>query len=120
MVQGADAISAVGGEVSETLESVHLSSEENTSIDSGKGEDLDIVSTGSQEESEEEKEKGDDDDEDDGGGWITPSNIRQLKFDASHGKPAADVKVGCVTTDFAMQVQFLNVSRVCFDCCGQK
>ncbi|XP_012690118.1 RNA-binding protein NOB1 isoform X1 [Clupea harengus] len=100
---GADAISAVGGEVSETLESVHLSSEENTSIDSGKGEDLDIVSTGSQEESEEEKEKGDDDDEDDGGGWITPSNIRQLKFDASHGKPAADVKVGCVTTDFAMQ-----------------
>lgn len=43
-------------------------------------------------------------DEDDGGGWITPSNIRQVKMESGHWTAPADVKVGCLTTDFAMQV----------------
>ena len=51
-------------------------------------------------------ESGDDDDDDDDG-WITPDNINQIK--GQMGKEALDavpvnVTVGCVTTDFAMQV----------------
>lgn len=57
---------------------------------------------------EEEGEQSDDDveeeEEEDGGGWITPSNIKQIQMDAGNWGPSADVKVGCVTTDFAMQV----------------
>lgn len=43
--------------------------------------------------------------EEDDGGWITPSNIGQLKLDSPDWTAAADVTVGCVTTDFAMQVR---------------
>lgn len=106
MIQGAAAGTPEENEVSERMEAVHLSSEEHsTSTDSGRGKDSDEVSTGSQEGSEEEVAVDEDDDDDDGGGWITPSNIKQVKLDGRNGKPAADVKVGCVTTDFAMQVQ---------------
>uniref|UniRef100_A0A3B3XYU9 RNA-binding protein NOB1 n=1 Tax=Poecilia mexicana TaxID=48701 RepID=A0A3B3XYU9_9TELE len=42
------------------------------------------------------------DDEDDDG-WITPSNIRQVKMESSDWTEPADVRVGCLTTDFAMQ-----------------
>ena len=45
----------------------------------------------------------DSDDEDDGG-WITPSNIKEIK--ASMGDKnleKANVTVGCITGDFAMQ-----------------
>lgn len=104
MVQGADAGTAGENEVSKKMEAVHISSEEHSmSTDSGRGKDSDEVSTGSHEGSEED-EGGDEDA--DGGGWITPSNIKQVKSDGWNGKPAADVKVGCVTTDFAMQVPF--------------
>ena len=49
----------------------------------------------------------DDDDDDDDDGWITPDNIHQVK--SQMGKRtidavAANVTVGCLTTDFAMQV----------------
>ncbi|XP_077419340.1 RNA-binding protein NOB1 isoform X2 [Vanacampus margaritifer] len=52
---------------------------------------------------EEDEEDEDDDDDDDGGGWITPGNIAQMKMDSSDWTTAAQVKVGCLTTDFAMQ-----------------
>ncbi|XP_067854160.1 RNA-binding protein NOB1 [Heptranchias perlo] len=42
-------------------------------------------------------------DEDDDGGWITPSNIQQIFQDIGCSKTVANVKVGCMTTDFAMQ-----------------
>ncbi|XP_069488926.1 RNA-binding protein NOB1-like [Ambystoma mexicanum] len=45
-----------------------------------------------------------DDDEDDGGGWITPGNIKQVQQDMRSGEPPINVKVGCLTTDFAMQI----------------
>ncbi|XP_035991667.1 RNA-binding protein NOB1 [Fundulus heteroclitus] len=48
------------------------------------------------EEEEEEEEGG-------SGGWITPSNIRQVKMQSADWTEAADVRVGCLTTDFAMQ-----------------
>ncbi|PWA22160.1 hypothetical protein CCH79_00020381 [Gambusia affinis] len=44
-----------------------------------------------------------DDQSDDDDGWITPSNIRQVKMESSDWTEAADVRVGCLTTDFAMQ-----------------
>lgn len=49
-------------------------------------------------ESEEEEEESDEE-----GGWITPSNIKQIQQDLGQRDEAAGVKVGCLTTDFAMQ-----------------
>ena len=49
----------------------------------------------------------DNDDDDDDDGWITPDNIKHVK--SQMGKETLDaipanVTVGCLTTDFAMQV----------------
>ena len=49
----------------------------------------------------EEEEEGE---EEDGGGWITPSNIKQVQMETGIWASPADVKVACLTTDFAMQV----------------
>lgn len=57
------------------------------------------------EDKENEPEEDDGEEEEDGGGWITPSNIRQVKMDCADWTAPADVKVGCLTTDFAMQVR---------------
>ena len=50
----------------------------------------------------------DDDDDDDDDGWITPENINQVKADygvsETQSRPT-DIAVGCLTTDFAMQVK---------------
>lgn len=55
----------------------------------------------SAEEEEDEEEESDDDSE----GWITPSNLKQVQQDTGHCDTVpADVQVGCVTTDFSMQV----------------
>ncbi|XP_041834580.1 RNA-binding protein NOB1 [Melanotaenia boesemani] len=48
-------------------------------------------------------------DDDDGGGWITPSNIKQMKMESSDWTAPADVRVGCLTTDFAMQNVLLQI-----------
>ncbi|XP_078527227.1 RNA-binding protein NOB1 [Lissotriton helveticus] len=61
---------------------------------------LDTTGTDSEEEDNEEEEEEEDDD---GGGWITPSNIKQVQLDMRSGEPPINVKVGCLTTDFAMQ-----------------
>ncbi|KAK7151770.1 hypothetical protein R3I94_008197 [Phoxinus phoxinus] len=66
---------------------------------------------------EEEGEQSNDDDYDaeeeeedeDGGGWITPSNIKRVQMDAGNWVPSADVKVGCMTTDFAMQNVLIQI-----------
>lgn len=47
------------------------------------------------------------DNDDDDDGWITPDNINQVKSQMGKGTldaVAANVTVGCLTTDFAMQV----------------
>ncbi|XP_054627026.1 RNA-binding protein NOB1 isoform X5 [Dunckerocampus dactyliophorus] len=56
-----------------------------------------------EEDKENEPEDEDEDEDGDGGGWITPSNIRQVKMDSPDWTAATEVKVGCLTTDFAMQ-----------------
>nr|XP_033476000.1 RNA-binding protein NOB1 isoform X2 [Epinephelus lanceolatus] len=58
---------------------------------------------------ENEPEDEDEEDDDDGGGWITPSNIKQVKMDSADGTAPADVKVGCLTTDFAMQNVLIQI-----------
>ncbi|KAF7667823.1 hypothetical protein LDENG_00045480 [Lucifuga dentata] len=58
---------------------------------------------------DEDKENEEEDDNDDGGGWITPSNIKQMKMESADWKVPADVKVGCVTTDFAMQNVLIQI-----------
>uniref|UniRef100_A0A8C8DPT0 RNA-binding protein NOB1 n=1 Tax=Oryzias sinensis TaxID=183150 RepID=A0A8C8DPT0_9TELE len=52
---------------------------------------------------DEDKENEPEEEEPDGGGWITPSNIRQVKMESADWTAPADVTVGCLTTDFAMQ-----------------
>lgn len=50
----------------------------------------------------------DDDDDDDDDGWITPDNISRIKGQMGKGPldaVPANVTVGCLTTDFAMQVK---------------
>ncbi|XP_071779261.1 RNA-binding protein NOB1 [Centroberyx gerrardi] len=59
-------------------------------------------------EDEDEEEEGDDDD-DDGGGWITPGNINQVKMESGDWMAPADVRVGCLTTDFAMQNVLIQI-----------
>ncbi|XP_034424905.1 RNA-binding protein NOB1 isoform X3 [Hippoglossus hippoglossus] len=59
-------------------------------------------------ENEPEEEEEEDDDED-GGGWITPSNIKQVKMDSADWTAPADVRVGCLTTDFAMQNVLIQI-----------
>uniref|UniRef100_UPI0037E81498 RNA-binding protein NOB1 isoform X2 n=1 Tax=Semicossyphus pulcher TaxID=241346 RepID=UPI0037E81498 len=57
----------------------------------------------------EDEEEEEEDEEDDGGGWITPSNINQVKLDSGDWTAPADVKVGCLTTDFAMQNVLIQI-----------
>ncbi|XP_049339243.1 RNA-binding protein NOB1 [Astyanax mexicanus] len=93
-------------DVTEKLDSVDLSSggqntESQTELkEDGENEDEDL---------EEEGEEEDEEEEDDGGGWITPSNLKQVQLDAGHSQHSANVKVGCVTTDFAMQNVLIQI-----------
>lgn len=65
----------------------------------------------SEEEDEENgpDERQDQDSDDDGGGWITPSNIKQIQQEMKQCAVPRDVRVGCVTTDFAMQNVLLQM-----------
>ncbi|XP_055993242.1 RNA-binding protein NOB1 isoform X2 [Sorex fumeus] len=64
----------------------------------------------SEDEEEEGSEDGKDEDSDgDGGGWITPSNIRRVQQELGQCTVPQDVRVGCVTTDFAMQNVLLRM-----------
>ncbi|KAK3922387.1 RNA-binding protein NOB1 [Frankliniella fusca] len=74
-------------------------------------------SEGVEDDSEEERNAESCDDDSDEGGWITPNNINQAKKQMNaQFEEEKDVKVACVTTDFAMQNVLkqigLNVSSV--------
>ncbi|KAJ0056542.1 hypothetical protein NL108_010254 [Boleophthalmus pectinirostris] len=73
--------------------------------DSAVSEDSDEDKENEPEEEEEEEEEEDDD----GGGWITPSNIKQVKMDTGNWGEPEDVTVGCLTTDFAMQNVLIQI-----------
>lgn len=67
-----------------------------------------------EEEEDEDEENEFEDSDDDGGGWITPSNIKQIQQELEQCDIPKDVRVGCVTTDFAMQVGGGDPGQ----CCG--
>ena len=66
----------------------------------------------------------DDDDDDDDNGWITPDNISHIKGQMGKGSldaVPANVTVGCLTTDFAMQVIIIGFhSIVILQCVFQR
>ena len=73
----------------------------------GELQDGEIFTADRLEEGSDDDVDNDDDDEedDDGGGWITPSNIKKMKSKMGMGdSERACVPVGCLTTDFSMQV----------------
>ncbi|KAG7473528.1 hypothetical protein MATL_G00096790 [Megalops atlanticus] len=94
------------GEVAEKLQSVCLSTE---GKDGSPQPARDSCEDGSASDEETEEEEEDDDDDDDGGGWITPSNIKQVQLDVGNWESPANVKVGCLTTDFAMQNVLIQI-----------
>ncbi|XP_039867860.1 RNA-binding protein NOB1 isoform X1 [Simochromis diagramma] len=70
------------------------------------------ASAGQSDDEDKENEPDDEDDEeddDDGGGWITPGNIKEVKMDSADWTAPADIKVGCLTTDFAMQNVLIQI-----------
>ncbi|XP_027475763.2 RNA-binding protein NOB1 isoform X2 [Zalophus californianus] len=74
-----------------------------------KGDDVPSAEEEEEEEEagfEERKQEGSDDD---GGGWITPGNITQIQQAAEQCAVPKAVRVGCVTTDFAMQNVLLQM-----------
>lgn len=68
----------------------------------GEGDTMPEDMIGEESDSDDDEEEEDDDDDD---GWITPSNIKSMKEKmGGEDMQKADVQVGCLTTDFAMQV----------------
>lgn len=56
-----------------------------------------------------DKENDAEDEDEEGGGWITPSNIGKVKLDCADWTAPANVTVGCLTTDFAMQNVLIQI-----------
>ncbi|XP_066540346.1 RNA-binding protein NOB1 [Hoplias malabaricus] len=105
-------------DVAEKLESIDLSNEVQKSIpqtgfgEDGENENEDLGEEDEEleeEQEDEELEEEQEDEEDDGGGWITPSNLKQVQMDVGHWQQSTNVKVGCVTTDFAMQNVLVHI-----------
>lgn len=71
---------------------------------------MDVTSPSAEDEDGVEEEEGEEDGGG-GGGWITPGNIKRIQMDAGEVRPPENVTVGCVTTDFAMQVRTVGVRR---------
>ena len=77
-------------------------------------EDGQIFTADQLEEGSDDDDDDDSDDDDDDGRWITPSNIKNVKAKMGTGDTEkASVPVGCLTTDFAMQVSDLFKYELC-------
>ena len=80
---------------------------DDTAIPEGDGGDVlpEALMEEREDSEEEEDAEGDDDDDE---GWITPSNIKEVKRQMGIGVAETEqsrVSVACLTTDFAMQVK---------------
>lgn len=87
-------------------------------VDEGEG----VASEEEEEKEEDGSEERKDEDSDGDGGWITPSNIKQIQQELDQCTVPRDVQVGCVTTDFAMQVGGTGrrlAPSLCHTCHGQ-
>lgn len=74
---------------------------------SEEGDDPSSIAPDSSSDREEEAECSDDDED----GWINPENFNDacVEMGGALQEPAVGVAVGCVTTDFAMQVCTMQV-----------
>uniref|UniRef100_G3Q011 RNA-binding protein NOB1 n=1 Tax=Gasterosteus aculeatus TaxID=69293 RepID=G3Q011_GASAC len=70
---------------------------------------LDLLSEDQSDEDKENEPEDDDEEDGGGGGWITPGNIKQVTMDSADWTAPADVIVGCLTTDFAMQNVLIQI-----------
>ncbi|KAM5263468.1 RNA-binding protein NOB1 [Ctenodactylus gundi] len=68
-----------------------------------------LIDRREEEEDASEESREEASDSDDGGGWITPSNIKQIQQELDKCDVPKGVRVGCVTTDFAMQNVLLQM-----------
>lgn len=78
---------------------------DNTTLNDSRDNDEGFEDVDNDEDLDSNSDNGDDDDDDDG--WITPDNIKRVKSQMGKETLAAvpaNVTVGCLTTDFAMQV----------------
>lgn len=92
-------------EISESCDSTE-GSKANKIEECHEGETItdDMLCEESDSEEDDDDDQDDDDEDEDGGGWITPGNIRSVKEKmGGDGLEKATVKVGCLTTDFAIQ-----------------
>ncbi|XP_028812314.1 RNA-binding protein NOB1 [Denticeps clupeoides] len=90
----------------ENLQCVNLSDEEqNTHTDPTDGSKKPCSNSQGESRGDEQADEDDDDDR----GWITPSNIKLVQMDAGDWRPSADIRVACVTTDFAMQNVLIQI-----------
>jgi hypothetical protein len=74
-----------------------------------------MLGANSDEDEDEMSDESDDDDDDDG--WITPNNIKDIKQKMGNiPTEEADVMVGCLTMDFAIQVccYICNIQDITF------
>ena len=94
----------------EEVHSEDQNTNEEKNGDSGKDEDEEGYDTeeGCEEEEEVEESTEEEEDDDDGGGWITPGNIQQVKHSMVGNTETVQLDVACLTTDFAMQVGYIN------------
>ncbi|XP_006006820.1 RNA-binding protein NOB1 isoform X2 [Latimeria chalumnae] len=90
--------------VFEKLQDLNLSSEHHLCRNSVEEQNNEKAGVTPLDENSEEEE-----DEDDGGSWITPSNIKQIQQDMGSHEAPVDIKVGCLTTDFAMQNVLIQI-----------
>ncbi|XP_029353336.1 RNA-binding protein NOB1 isoform X2 [Echeneis naucrates] len=72
-------------------------------LDPVQGVDCGTNTSGHTESQSDKDKENESEEDDDDGGWITPSNIKQVKMDSPDWTVPTDVRVGCLTTDFAMQ-----------------
>ncbi|EEB08385.1 ribosome biogenesis protein Nob1 [Schizosaccharomyces japonicus yFS275] len=91
----------------EKLEQLNLSNEKSESDNSNAA-----VEPKEQEPSVDQVEEEDEGDDDDEEGWITPSNLKKVRAREAEADSVAkpvNMKVACITTDFAMQNVLLQI-----------
>lgn len=88
--------------INEPVISANQDTPEDNPADPGEVQSEEEEYSTEEDESEEEEEEEDDD----GGGWITPGNIEQVKHSMAGVTETVQLEVACLTTDFAMQVDF--------------
>ncbi|KAH3769925.1 RNA-binding protein NOB1-like [Dreissena polymorpha] len=101
----ADSVEEIGEHTHNVNHSDNKSYKQEESFD-GETVQEDAISeeTDSENEGNDDEEQDEEGDDDDGGGWITPSNIKAVKEKmGGEGMEKAEIQVGCLTTDFAMQ-----------------